>query len=413
MDADNAQACHCMNCKRPWLFKFLAQNLTRAFVFGDLKKRREEILFQHEHTFLPMTQLKLVRIKELKQEFADLEKAIADTRANLREMELRADTIRFMLASGATITQARAETSFVRACPAQDCRGFLCKDWRCGLCEARVCNKCHEVLTTVDGTQQQHECNPDSVATAQLLARDTKACPKCASMIHKIDGCDMMFCTQCATPFSWKTGVIIKNERIHNPHYYEWLRGRANGGDIPREPGDDPCNNQRDGLIANLPGAYDLIQTLGPKLGRSSPMYHEIMDVHRGIIHIVDHCRRYYPAAQPVDYRTNDDLRTEYLSGDISEKRFKERLQQRQKRAAKQDEINQLLSTYTQVASARMRSFFESLRGKENVAALREAIEMMDVLRHLRKFINDGLEEVGRTYMNTFPQISVNWSTAV
>ena len=80
--------------------------------------------------------------------------------------------------------------------------------------------------------------DPDTKATAELLSKDTKPCPKCSIPIHKLEGCDQMWCTQCHTGFSWKRGTI--ENRIHNPHYYEWQR-QNNGGQAPRNPGDFEC----------------------------------------------------------------------------------------------------------------------------------------------------------------------------
>lgn len=61
--------------------------------------------------------------------------------------------------------------------------------------------------------------------------------------------CDQMYCTSCHTAFSWKTGKIEEG-RIHNPHYYQYLRTLANGGEIRREEGDNPNINQND-IICN------------------------------------------------------------------------------------------------------------------------------------------------------------------
>ena len=48
-----------------------------------------------------------------------------------------------------------------------------------------------------------------------------------------------MWCTTCHTAFSWKSGEI-QNGTIHNPHYFQYMRD-ANNGNIPRQPGDNPC----------------------------------------------------------------------------------------------------------------------------------------------------------------------------
>jgi hypothetical protein len=83
-----------------------------------------------------------------------------------------------------------------------------------------------------------HRCDPATVETAKLLQKETRPCPKCKALIFKTDGCDQMWCTMCQTPFSWTTGKVEEG-RVHNPHYYEWLRRTQ--GSVPREapqPGD-------------------------------------------------------------------------------------------------------------------------------------------------------------------------------
>ena len=107
--------------------------------------------------------------------------------------------------------------NFIRSCPDGNCRGYLSTQWKCGLCNKHTCSKCITIKN-----DENHECNNDDVETAKLLKDNTKPCPKCSTGIFKIDGCDQMWCTQCHTAFSWKSGQI--QTRVHNPHYYQWLR---------------------------------------------------------------------------------------------------------------------------------------------------------------------------------------------
>lgn len=119
---------------------------------------------------------------------------------------------------------------FLMNCQAKECKGYLSTKYKCGLCEQYTCSQC--LLVKEEG----HECKEDDLSTVRLIRKETKPCPKCSARISKIDGCDQMWCVECKTAFSWKSGNVV-NGAIHNPHYYDYLRKTQ--GFVPRA--DNPC----------------------------------------------------------------------------------------------------------------------------------------------------------------------------
>ena len=124
-------------------------------------------------------------------------------------------------------------------CPVVNCDGIV-TGGKCSYCKNNICVKCHTLKKITDQSNDSHKCDPNILATLNLLKKDTKPCPKCKIPIHKIDGCDQMFCVKCKTAFSWKTEKI-ETGIVHNPHYFEWMRNRG-GQPLPRQQGDDPCD---------------------------------------------------------------------------------------------------------------------------------------------------------------------------
>ena len=117
----------------------------------------------------------------------------------------------------------------------ENCRGFLSSSWKCGLCNSFICPDCHAVKS--ERQDDNHVCDEEVKATIAMIKTETRPCPKCSHAIFKIDGCDQMWCTQCHTAFSWRTGAISSG-RIHNPHFIQFER---EGGHLGRTPGDVPC----------------------------------------------------------------------------------------------------------------------------------------------------------------------------
>lgn len=274
----------CMNtaCGKTWTRAFMVSQFTGVFLTKTYKEHRERIFFEKEQALLPATQ----EVIERKQEEDRLQKAIKETEvkivstrailgsiyaiyahdvrgggvltadetaanavlaarleAGLKKVERDNVLLRAQLngvtgegPGGAVVVNKK---TFIRRCGDGDCRGFLSTQWNCGLCTKSTCKDCHVVKVA----DEAHVCKADDVATATLLATDSKACPKCATLIFKIDGCDQMWCTQCHTAFSWRTGLIETD--VHNPHFFEWMR-RAGGGGLDRNPADIQCGREID-----------------------------------------------------------------------------------------------------------------------------------------------------------------------
>jgi hypothetical protein len=177
----------CMNpeCNREWTRQFLASQFTKVWISRDFKKHREEVLFNGERSLMPATQViveNILRKERMQQDIAAMRTEIATLYVRLNEMQRE-----YYRIGRPEETAEEARAKFVRACPDPECRGFLSTQWKCGICSKWSCPTCHEVK----GTERdvEHVCDPNNVATAQLLAGDTKPCPKCGEGIFKIDGC--------------------------------------------------------------------------------------------------------------------------------------------------------------------------------------------------------------------------------
>jgi len=260
-----------MHCKEPHSDDFINENTGTTWRLSTYKTYKEQVMFDAEKARLPESQQYAAAVKEarklivdLKRNHKDLIEALRTKRRTLKNgetYEQEADAIRdnqqsinecvwidrslgrYTANATATATAPAKRASFIKACPADSCRGFLGEDYVCGLCSTAFCSECHELLGA------EHTCNADTVASVKALAKESKPCPTCAAVISKIDGCDQMWCTQCQTTFSWRTG-LKETGRIHNPHYYQWMR--LNGG-LPREPGDAPAAAPGCGMPAIAP----------------------------------------------------------------------------------------------------------------------------------------------------------------
>jgi len=390
----------CMNpdCAKEWTRKFLRENFTNVFLTSKYKDHLENVLFDQEKALLPATQ-PLVEEKiakeNIRKQIRDLDLFIDDLYAQKRELEQR-------LQYGIK-TEKAEKAHFVRQCPANGCRGFLSSQWKCGICERWSCPDCHELKGF--NRDCDHICDPNNVETAKMLAKDSKPCPKCQSLIFKISGCDQMWCTQCHTAFSWKTGKLEKN--VHNPHYYEWQRKNGTGG---RNPGDVECGREIGhytvGRIHDLAKLHaDLYKSekkeytswSGRKEMRFTHEYSQTIDKICSIIANVIHNNRVELPNFQTDYVIrNQDLRIKYLENSISEDEFKIQIQRNDKRNRKNTEIAQVLqlanTAVTDIAYRIMDNLEHSVEGKHNIESFLK--EMEEII----KYCNDIFRDISFTY---------------
>jgi hypothetical protein len=367
-------------CNKEWSRKFIATHFTKKFISTNLKTHREKVLYDQQRALLPATQPLVernIKLEKIDSEIEELKQAYNKIRRIMNEKY----TEKRAVMTGANATRGERAT-FVRACPDENCRGFLSSQWKCGLCEKWTCNHCH-VLKGPD-RNIEHTCNPDDIATAELLANDTKPCPSCGTGIFKIDGCDQMWCTSCNTGFSWRTGRI--ENTIHNPHYFEWLR--RNGGQIPRAEGEIQCGREIDNHTAiHIRNRLEKHKT--------KPNYNDYkikiaFDVCRAVIH-----NRYTGYYNEVDAtHANEELRISYMRGRIDEETFKRTIQRNDKKYEKRRAIRDVVLLINTSATDIIYRFMEEIRSRDwdcNCSTLDEFIQ-------LREYANNLLDEVSKTY---------------
>jgi hypothetical protein len=188
-----------MNCRRAWNREILTQRFPITFINQTYKTHRENVLYERERSLLPDTQPKVAQVvlkRDMERERRALQERIQEHYAKLAQLRTTLhETERTLRAlnNGVNTRGNTFRSVVIRGCPKPECRGFIQKDWTCGLCQTHICNKCHDILpkAAAEGEEPvpEHECKPDDVETATLIMKQTHPCPKCSVPIYKIDGC--------------------------------------------------------------------------------------------------------------------------------------------------------------------------------------------------------------------------------
>jgi hypothetical protein len=415
----------CMGCKHGWTFEFISQQTPTSFHNDEYRNHRVNQLVDQQKSMLPATQplveranrsvkitnasniirKQLLKLQQKKHELQTLLYQVGRSLDFNRDVIINPDgTVSVILINPninpniqegkvAEVEEKVERRQFMRACPADECRGFLSSAWKCGICEIWVCPDCH--IIKKGKVDDEHKCDPGMVETAKLLAKDTKPCPKCAASIFKIDGCDQMWCTQCNTAFSWKSGLIVTSV-IHNPHYYQWLR-QQNGGVAPRNAGDVVCGGVVD---------YYVLNSTLVRFKIKKEHIDMFMNIHRGIHHI-----RYANLNNYNDRMERDfsELRVKYLQKLITLPKWTIELKRLQKKYEKIRAAQQIHQMYVTIATTFIDNVVQLNPANEEFHNQFE--EIVTQLHKLRDYTNTNLQIVAYRFKNKVDEISNKWTT--
>jgi hypothetical protein len=350
------------------------------------------VLLDREKSLLPQTQ------PDVEQELAERERKkllgeMLSERSRLteelRKISIAIDNIRYD--GGIERVEPSGTTTTTRKCPMDDCRGFLGKNWKCGICETQICKECNE------SKGEEHVCDPNNVETMKLLKSDSKPCPACGTLITKIDGCDQMWCTQpnCHTAFSWRSGKKVFGV-IHNPHFIQFA---ANNGVAERNPQDLPCGG--------LPDVYNFFNRVRRFVSMVDPTNNKLQERFSQPIQFVRHMTHIEEARYRVTdvVNTNTDLRVRYLLNEIDDTHFAKLIIQREtackKKKAFHDIIVMIIHTSTDIIN--------TINGNLRPQNAKQVYEQVDILDKLRDYANDQFARVGGLYKCKYPYINSKW----
>lgn len=376
----------CMSCKTDWSFEFICRVTDKKFHTKEYRDYRAGIAFERERSLLPETQPYIVeelRIKDLSGQIGQInvERRLLLGEYSKKDHDLLNIIQQLRTSMNLPLKETFVNISFTGHCPEQDCKGYLDTKSMCGICQKKACCHCKQ-------SKHEGDCNPDTLKTVQLLARDTKQCPKCMVPIHKISGCSQMFCLHCHTAFDWRSGKIATGA-IHNPHYYEWQR-QNNNGVAPRVPGDVPvgCVN---------------IDRIAMVLGHRSQTYGNVLRFHRLNSHLREVVLPKYTAPTTAPEARNRDLRIRFLKNDLEEKNWVATLKKRDKKLEKDNAIYNLLQMFINT--------MDDLIG--SIEKVTHYDPIIDQIERLRVYFEDNTRIIEDTFTSKCVRIYPEWTLYV
>jgi hypothetical protein len=400
---------HCMNCKKSWNEKFIVENLNRTFCDKEYKSHRKDLLVDREISKLPETMEAAEKHKKIEKEEEKsriIRTKINDLNKEMLELKIENSLCynkMYQIRHGQDSADAERR-KFIMACPNNNCRGYLSTQYKCDLCELFTCPHCIELIGY--NKTDEHTCNPDNVASAELIKKDTKPCPQCGIRIYKISGCSQMWCTECKVAFDYNT-LKIDSGVVHNPHYYQHL-AQQNNGQAPRNPHDVLC-----GGLCNIQSLHYIVFA---KLKTNIKDEIELQtvqtymtDMHRTISHITYH--ELYNARRQVRHLLDtEDLRISYILGKREKKDFnkKEFATLIYKRDTQRKKCNELLHLYELLSVVGIENFnlFINTISTDYVNMVNAKMQEFDILRI---YCNDEFAKISVAYNHKAVYINDMW----
>ena len=331
-------AAQCMNCHKPWTFEYLSERFGKASMKRILDNQKDR-MFQEQRAMFPHTQAFVtndIEMEENDREIKELHDALQARRSRRSMLIVQR---RQLVRTSGTVPETETRVTYIRPCGKDECNGFVRDDnKKCGLCATEYCNQC------MNEKGDDHECDQNDVLSIRMLRKDSKACPNCSVMIHRISGCPDMFCVDCHTAFNWNT-LRINNNGNSNPHYYEWMRSRTPAA-AERQ------NNDNNGC-ATLSSVQTKLTQCGHSRRISDAVCQAIMSVH----HTANNVDQFKQSIRSqtvngpssTDFLTvTRDLRIQFMRNKTTEPIFKRNLQRIYKAMEFNNNVDQIQAVLTE-----------------------------------------------------------------
>ena len=231
-------------------------------------KREKTRLFQRELAKMPSTQPRWRGTKAAREpEARIIETERAELRAKLRDLDNVIVTLRTHVVPPLDADEARICSSL---CPRRAVAASLDR------MEVRLCQVHIRTATSRSGLRATIRGTCSETAWKRRACFGTTArCVRGAGNASIASGCIQMWCTMCATAFSWRTGTVINGATLHNPHYYDYMQQRL--GRLDRNPADIPCGG--------MPTYRELVMALSVKSGTHQSGACANISTHRLVAH--------------------------------------------------------------------------------------------------------------------------------
>ena len=391
----------CMMCKNPYERRFITDNFNSTFLKDTLKKHEKKLIVDSEMSKMLDTQKHVQEYLEEKKFIEMRDKLMKEEQELIRQIRKKTQEEIQKLGFEKKNKQ-RESVIFKYPCPMENCRGFVSIKGNCGTCECKVCTNCNQIKDV------DHQCNPDDVASFELIKKETKPCPKCGERIQKISGCDQMWCTAekekgkpCGCTFSWSTGKIEKGN-IHNPHFYQWVQ--KNGGQI-RNPGDVVCGgimnyqifrariNQNRELNKIIPTNPEFKLYSKDFVFRNRNLKPSVLsvitDFHRAILDLGYRIQDFRRIAR--NNQDNLQLRIQYSVKEITKENFEKNVMKRHTEKVKYTELLKIFELYNTVGIEQINSINDD-NSTDNI------LKICDTAFNLKNYINSEFEKISKGF---------------
>jgi len=407
----------CPCCNHIWTWKFAFDNIDKSFL-NKYKEIQKNVLFKIEESLIPQTQEFVINVKEqynnVKKQYTKLNNMIYKftnmtsseikkepyiKELNIFENYTKKEIIRYLERERDEIDNRMSnlyeayktgilkeeeksiikEIKIICPCFEENCKGYIRENnYKCGICELQICNKCHVQIFE----DKEHICNKDDINTVKFMNKDSTPCPSCAVRIHKIDGCDQMYCIQCKTAFSYKTGQIEKG-RIHNPHYYEELR-KIYGQNIPREIEEVVMRDHQE--IPDIDPYFVMSKiddiSLSIEFKNYFLFYTQKQEYY---FHNVDNVNN-YKIDESIQFHTNYEDRVEFIKNKMTKEIFQRKIYKKYKDSKYKNEIYNIIIEYNSQLKEILTEFYKIIYILEDHPAHKNYLEL--TMKSFIKFRN-------------------------